>query len=995
MSPRELLAKHGIKLADTSPGQHYTTCPRCSAKRTPKNRSVTCLGVKIESDERACWHCCHCEWSGPDKGTGGGNSGGDGFAATYDYCLGGIVQFQKVRNPPGRKSRFWIRRPDGKGGWIKSAGNADTTILYRIDEVRSAIEAGQCIAVVEGEKDVNNLWALGIPATCNAHGAADPTKKQKPKWKAEHSEQLRGADLVILNDNDAAGYAHADAIVRLSLGVAKRVRRLDLKPHWPDIPKGGDVSDWLSLGHTREELEKLIEAAPVVEAKSEPKPEPKPEPSQKAADVLIALSARAEELFHAPDSTAFAVVPVGDHFETWPVRSRGFKRWLAREFFAETESAPNSDAIQAALNVIEAKAHFDGRQRPVHVRIGACDDRLYLDLADARWRAIEISADGWRIVDHPPVAFRRAAGMQALPEPIRGGSIEELRPFLNVKQKDDKGNGKQKDDKGDDDKDFVLTVSYICAALRERGPYPVLALIGEHGAAKSAFTKILRKLLDPNSAPLRSLPREDRDLFIAASNGHLLAFDNVSKLPDWISDTLCRLATGGGFATRQLYSDQDEMLFDAMRPIILNGIEDMVARPDLADRSIFLTLENIADDKRKAEAELLAEFDRAHPRILGALLDGIAHGLRQLPKIRLARTPRMADFALWASACETAFWDAGTFIKAYGANREEAVVTVIEADLVATAVQSFMADRPDLKEHPTLINQGDVWTGTSSDLLGALKMAGGDQAKLKEWPQTPRALSGRLRRAAATLRKVGIEITFERQSGGKSSGKRIRTITIARQKGGDDRPHGPYRPQSQDFNDIDRDATGDDQDDDGAIVPSTVPDNPLENKARDGVDDGDAKFPSLTGTPYDDEEPPPLVPCAHCGRADGEVFEVNDLRRGTAFNGATGAPIGCPTIPLHEACTQPFFAAATKQTAAQANGRGARPVPQGVSERTIRSIGDEYTERAYANAQANGGDTRTAECDAWLRQKLADEGVLPEHIETEFKRVMQVLFGPK
>jgi hypothetical protein len=208
---------------------------------------------------------------------------------------------------------------------------------------------------------------------------------------------------------------------------------------------------------------------------------------EKAADILIRLAGGAEELFHAPDGTGFAIIPVGDHLETWPVRSKGFKRWLAREFFTETASASNSDAIQSALNVIEARAHFDGRQRPVYVRVAAFDGRLYLDLADARWRAIEISSSGWQIVERPPIAFRRAAGMQVLPDPIRGGSIKDLREFLNVGE--------------DNDSDFVLAVSFVLAALRDRGPYPVLCLAGEHGSAKSTFTAVLRKLIDPNSAP--------------------------------------------------------------------------------------------------------------------------------------------------------------------------------------------------------------------------------------------------------------------------------------------------------------------------------------------------------------------------------------------------------------------------------------------------------------------------------------------------------------
>ena len=186
------------------------------------------------------------------------------------------------------------------------------------------------------------------------------------------------------------------------------------------------------------------------------------------------------------------------------------------------------------MNVIEAKALFDGPERVVHVRVGDHDGKLYLDLCDETWQAVEIDAKAWRVIADPPVRFRRSPGMKPLPIPLRGGSIDELRPFLNVKS----------------DEDFVLAVAYLLAALRSRGPYPVLALAGEQGSAKSTFAKILKCLVDPNTAALRSLPREDRDLFIAAHNGHILAFDNVSGLKPWISDTLCRLSTGGSFAVR-------------------------------------------------------------------------------------------------------------------------------------------------------------------------------------------------------------------------------------------------------------------------------------------------------------------------------------------------------------------------------------------------------------------------------------------------------------
>src|ERR1035437_10857148 len=269
--------------------------------------------------------------------------------------------------------------------------------------------------------------------------------------------------------------------------------------------------------------------------------------------------------------------------------------------------------------------------------------------------------------------------MQTLPTPMPGGSVETRRSFLNVQS----------------DNDFVLVVAWAMAVLRNRGPYPVMVVSGEQGSAKSTFFAILRALLDPNVAPLRALPREERDLFIAASNGHVLAFDNVSGLPAWISDTLCRLATGGGFAVRQLYTDQDEVLFDAARPVILNGIEDIVTRPDLADRAVFLTLEPIPEERRRSEAELWAAFEAERPRILGVLLDAVARGLAELPRTKLDELPRMADFALWATACETALWTSGTFWSAYCGNRDEAVEGVIDADPIAATVRALMLARTE------------------------------------------------------------------------------------------------------------------------------------------------------------------------------------------------------------------------------------------------------------------------------------------------------------
>src|SRR5262245_42473615 len=232
------------------------------------------------------------------------------------------------------------------------------------------------------------------------------------------------------------------------------------------------------------------------------------------------------ELFHTATGTAFADLLVDGHRETWPIRSKRFRSWLRRRHYEATGGAPNGHAISSELDLLEARAQFDAPERHVHVR---------------------------------------TAGMLPLPVPESGGSIQALWPLLNLSNRND----------------FVLVVAWLLAALRPGRPYPLLAISGEQGSAKTVLCKMLKALVDPNVAPVRALPREERELMIAANNSYLLAFDNLSGLPAWLSDALCRLASGGSFAVRQLYTDDEEVLFKAARPILLNGIEDVISRPDL------------------------------------------------------------------------------------------------------------------------------------------------------------------------------------------------------------------------------------------------------------------------------------------------------------------------------------------------------------------------------------------------------------------------------
>ena len=305
--------------------------------------------------------------------------------------------------------------------------------------------------------------------------------------------------------------------------------------------------------------------------------------------------------WHTPDREPWVTFESSGHLENWPTRSRAFRRYLAKQFYQREETAPSPQALISALSVLEGQAVHDGIENQVYTRVAgvAGDPSFYIDLCDKDWQAIEISLLGWQVTpSHKvPFIFRRAPGMKTLPVPEPGGSLDELRPFINVKSNDD----------------FVLVVSWLVGAFRPSGPYPVLCLHGEQGSAKTTVARFLRSLIDPNRASLRSCPRDDRDLVISARNGWVIALDNLSQLAPWTSDALCRMSTGGGYVTRALFTDDEEVIFDAQRPILLTGINELATRSDLLDRSIVVTLPPIPEKSRQAEGRPSSRFRGSAP----------------------------------------------------------------------------------------------------------------------------------------------------------------------------------------------------------------------------------------------------------------------------------------------------------------------------------------------------------------------------------------------
>ena len=247
---------------------------------------------------------------------------------------------------------------------------------------------------------------------------------------------------------------------------------------------------------------------------------------------------RKHHYFHNSEDHTFAHIEVNGHWETHAIESRRFQKVLRTEYFLKTGSPIQERALQEAVEFLSSIATCERESEEVNVRVAYHECNIYNDLGNERWESIKMVPGHWEVVSRPPVKFIRSPGMLELPTPERGGSLDDLRPFVNVKG----------------DNEFLLIVAWMLAALRPQGPYPILIIQGEQGSGKTTLSEVARNLTDPNTVVTRSLSRNEQDLMIAAKNSWVYGVDNLSHLSNEMSDSLCRLATGGGFGTRKLYT---------------------------------------------------------------------------------------------------------------------------------------------------------------------------------------------------------------------------------------------------------------------------------------------------------------------------------------------------------------------------------------------------------------------------------------------------------
>lgn len=392
---------------------------------------------------------------------------------------------------------------------------------------------------------------------------------------------------------------------------------------------------------------------------------------------------------------------------------------LRAKYFNIYSKVPRKSQLEEAVEIL--KIHAD-TQEPVniHIRFAFFEHKIYVDLGSVTGQAIEIDPMGWRVVDVPPVYFRRTRLTSELPIPEKGGNINTLFEIINVP-------AKLQD----------LLVGWLVTCCFEKIPKPILALDGEQGSGKSNTTTTLNRLLDPSIAILKGAPDNTTDWLMIAQAAYVVSLDNISRLTPQFSDALCRACTGESKVDRELYTNEDVLVHSFRRVVILNGINLSDTRDDLSDRLLPIPLPVIDGRKKRYEADLENLWLLEYSKILGALYDLCSVVLREMENTQVEELPRMADFARILATLDRA--SGTTSLNDY-------------MDMIKNAAATIIDNDPFLKSLEESIHV--TWKGSANELKDYLSRVS-VRIYDRGYPQTAKAFTDKLKRSAPTLRKRG------------------------------------------------------------------------------------------------------------------------------------------------------------------------------------------------------------------------------------------------
>jgi hypothetical protein len=460
---------------------------------------------------------------------------------------------------------------------------------------------------------------------------------------------------------------------------------------------------------------------------------------------LVEIACRESELMVDDRNEPYALLEINGRRQLVRVWGTDYKGFLADAAYEECGQVPGSDAISAALNVVEARARR-GQRLVLWNRVArGLDGAIWLDLGDGR--AVRVTREGWNVVADPPPLFRHYPHQLPIPEPVHGGNFDEFLALANI---------------SDDEQKVLFKVAAAVDLVPDIG-HPMKVFLGLQGSAKTFLAKMYGSVIDPSVTPTLCLVDNIDEMVLAIDRHHVVVFDNVSGISQRMSDLLCQVITGGAYEKRRLYTDVDAVLMYVRRPLIMTAINLPRAQADLQDRSIIFNLDRIDPARRRPEAELLAKLEAARPRILGALLDMVAGAMREYDSVDVPMLARMADFTKWgvavARACGTG---EKRFLEALARNGAQRDVAVIEDDAVGAAVKAFAMEKAP-------------WNGSPTDFYRELSKISGVNPYSKDWPRRASDLSRRINILKPALVAQGIVV-----SGGRPGGTRGIRIELTR-----------------------------------------------------------------------------------------------------------------------------------------------------------------------------------------------------------------------
>jgi len=634
------------------------------------------------------------------------------------WCI--VVRFEKLGKKNVVPFYYGIDNKFHAGNPVKKNRS-----LFNIDRLNR-----EPILVVEGEK----CASIEVPGYTLVTWIGGTAAVHLTDWTPLH-----GLNVIVWPDADEPGFKAALYIA----GILPGARVLDIQSK----PKGWDIADAAAEGL---DLLEFIRTCPLVKTQSAEatqfiEHEEKRGRPKVAKQVLRILETYALCKYRGRSYLA-------DGNTALEIGSGQYRDFVSRLAYIHLKTPPSETAIKEVVSIQRAAALFESPTKTVYTRIAApAEDKTFIDLCDDAGRIIEVTPDGWRLVEKPDVLFFRPGNLKPLPIPETPGSTDLLVNLFNLKN----------------DSDLILIITSICFWMRgrpgERGSYSGLNFHGPEGSAKSTASSKIKYLIDPSTPDRRTAPKEPRDFYIAARHCHLPLFDNLSYISGESSDTLCAIETGGGYAKKQNYTDDDEIIIETCNPILTNGISCKKA-PDLAQRTIDIELETIPPEKRRTEADIWQEMERIRPVILGGLLTCLSNTLKAIRDgFKVPALPRLADYGYFSTAFEIGNgWKQGLTLNALNQSYQ-------------VALDGMGDENPVLKTiHDYIVMNGGEFIGTASDLLTAIDTGADDRyKKLEVWPKTPAGLGAIITRYVNVLGNMDIIVKR-----GKGRDRRIMTITL-------------------------------------------------------------------------------------------------------------------------------------------------------------------------------------------------------------------------